>query len=95
MTWQSVGVKGIANDAVVETIWVNSGWFAKYVLSVTENGYAKKTAIEDYRLTERNNNGVKLINLTNKTRYLKFFQAVSNDEDILLGTQKKILFVFS
>ncbi|WP_348735864.1 DNA gyrase subunit A [Spiroplasma endosymbiont of Ammophila pubescens] len=88
MTRQSVGVKGIANDAVGETIGVSSGRSAKYVLSVTENGYAKKTAIEDYRLTGRNTNGVKSINLTYKTGYLKFVQAVSGDEDILVGTKK-------
>ncbi|WP_342256131.1 DNA gyrase subunit A [Spiroplasma endosymbiont of Poecilobothrus nobilitatus] len=88
MIRQSVGVKGIANDAVGETIGVSSGRSAKYVLSVTENGYAKKTAIEYYRLTGRNTNGVKSINLTYKTGYLKFVQAVTGDEDILVGTKK-------
>ncbi|UZQ29519.1 MAG: DNA gyrase subunit A [Spiroplasma phoeniceum] len=88
MTRQSVGVKGIANDAVGQTIGVSSGRFAKYVLSVSENGYAKKTAIKDYRLTGRNTNGVKSMNLTDKTGYLKFVQAVSGDEDILVGTKK-------
>lgn len=88
MTRQSVGVKGIANDAVGETIGVSSGRSAKYVLSVTENGYAKKTAIEDYRLTGRNTKGVKSMNLTDKTGYLKFVQAVNGDEDILVGTKK-------
>ncbi|MFU0251778.1 DNA gyrase subunit A [Spiroplasma sp. Moj] len=88
MTRQSVGVKGIANDVVGETIGVSSGRSAKYVLSVTENGYAKKTAIEDYRLTGRNTNGVKSMNLTDKTGYLKFVQAVNGYEDILVGTKK-------
>lgn len=88
MTRQSVGVKAIANDAVGETIGVSSGRSAKYVLSVTENGYAKKTAIEDYRLTGRNTKGVKSMNLTDKTGYLKFVQAVNGDEDILVGTKK-------
>ncbi|RUO86899.1 DNA gyrase subunit A [Spiroplasma endosymbiont of Megaselia nigra] len=88
MTRQSVGVKGIANDAVGETIGMSSGRSAKYVLSVTENGYAKKTAIEDYRLTGRNTKGVKSMNLTDKTGYLKFVQAVNGDEDILVGTKK-------
>ncbi|WP_422397502.1 DNA gyrase subunit A [Spiroplasma endosymbiont of Seladonia tumulorum] len=90
MTRQSVGVKGIANNAVGETIGVSSGRWrsAKYVLSVTENGYAKKTVIEDYRLIGRNTKGVKSMNLTDKTGYLKFVQAVSGDEDILVGTKK-------
>ncbi|MFJ1521906.1 DNA gyrase subunit A [Spiroplasma sp. ald] len=88
MTRQSVGVKGIANDVVGETIGVSSGRSVKYVLSVTENGYAKKTAIEDYRLTGRNTKGVKSMNLTDKTGYLKFVQAVNGDEDILVGTKK-------
>ncbi|MFX4056856.1 MAG: DNA gyrase subunit A [Spiroplasma sp. hy2] len=88
MTRQSVGVKGIANDVVGETIGVSSGRSAKYVLSVTENGYAKKTAIEDYRLTGRNTKGVKSMNLTYKTGYLKFVQTVNGDENILVGTKK-------
>ncbi len=88
MKRQSVGVKGIANDVVGETIGVSSGRSAKYVLSVTENGYAKKTAIKDYRLTGRNTKGVKSIKLTDKTGYLKFVKAVSGDEDILVGTKK-------
>ncbi|WFG97357.1 DNA gyrase subunit A [Spiroplasma citri] len=88
MTRQSVGVKGIANDATGETIGVSSGRSAKYVLSVTENGYAKKTLIKDYRLTGRNTKGVKSINLTDKTGYLKFVQTVDGDEDILVGTKK-------
>jgi DNA gyrase subunit A len=89
------GVKGIANDIVGETIGASSGQYAKYVLSVTENGYVKKIVIKDYRLIGWNTKGVKSINLTDKTGYLKFVQAVSGDEDILVGTKKKeILFVF-
>ncbi|ALA96930.1 DNA gyrase subunit A [Spiroplasma kunkelii CR2-3x] len=95
MIRQSVGVKGIANNAVGETIGVSSGRSGKYVLSVTENGYAKKTAIENYRLTGRNTNGVKSINLTDKTGYLKFVQAVNGDEDILVGTKKGNIIRFS
>lgn len=87
MSRQSVGVKGIANGDLGVTIGVSSGRSTKYVLSVTENGYAKKTPIEDYRLTGRNTKGVKSMNLTDKTGYLKFVQAVVGDEDILVGTK--------
>ncbi|WP_242441462.1 DNA gyrase subunit A [Spiroplasma poulsonii] len=87
MSRQSVGVKGISNDETGVTIGVSSGRSAKYVLSVTENGYAKKTPIEDYRLTGRNTKGVKSINLTEKTGYLKFAQTVVGDEDLLVGTK--------
>nr|WP_276574499.1 MULTISPECIES: DNA gyrase subunit A [Spiroplasma] len=87
MSRQSVGVKGISNDETGVTIGVSSGRSAKYVLSVTENGYAKKTPIEDYRLTGRNTKGVKSINLTEKTGYLKFAQTVVEDEDLLVGTK--------
>lgn len=87
MSRQSVGVKGISNDETGVTIGVSSGRSAKYVLSVTENGYAKKTPIEDYRLTGRNTNGVKSMNLTEKTGYLKFAQTVVGDEDLLVGTK--------
>ncbi|WP_256468773.1 DNA gyrase subunit A [Spiroplasma endosymbiont of Phyllotreta cruciferae] len=87
MSRQSVGVKGIFNDKSGITIGVSSGRSVKYVLSVTENGYAKKTPIEDYRLTGRNTKGVKSINLTEKTGYLKFAQTVVGDEDLLVGTK--------
>ncbi|WP_424527462.1 DNA gyrase subunit A [Spiroplasma endosymbiont of Glossina fuscipes fuscipes] len=87
MSRQSVGVKGISNDKSGITIGVSSGRSVKYVLSVTENGYAKKTPIEDYRLTGRNTKGVKSINLTEKTGYLKFAQTVVGDEDLLVGTK--------
>nr|WP_259695860.1 MULTISPECIES: DNA gyrase subunit A [unclassified Spiroplasma] len=87
MSRQSVGVKGISNDKSGITIGVSSGRSVKYVLSVTENGYAKKTPIEDYRLTGRNTKGVKSINLTGKTGYLKFAQTVVGDEDLLVGTK--------
>ncbi|WP_422397285.1 DNA gyrase subunit A [Spiroplasma endosymbiont of Sarcophaga carnaria] len=87
MSRQSVGVKGISNDETGVTIGVSSGRSAKYVLSVTENGYAKKTPIEDYRLTGRNTKGVKSMNLTEKTGYLKFAQTIVGDEDLLVGTK--------
>ncbi|WP_283271836.1 DNA gyrase subunit A [Spiroplasma sp. SV19] len=86
MSRQSVGVKGISNAETGVTIGVSSGRSAKYVLSVTENGYAKKTPIENYRLTGRNTKGVKSMNLTDKTGYLKFVQTVVGDEDLLVGT---------
>ncbi|WP_425378305.1 DNA gyrase subunit A [Spiroplasma endosymbiont of Polydrusus pterygomalis] len=88
MSRQTIGVKGIANDDVGETIGLNSGRSAKYVLSITANGYAKKTLIKDYRLTGRNTKGVKSMKLTDKTGYLKFVQTVSGEEDVLVGTKK-------
>ncbi|WP_368486423.1 DNA gyrase subunit A [Spiroplasma sp. DGKH1] len=87
MNRQSVGVKGISNGPNSEVIGICSGRDAKYILSITTNGFAKKTLLEEYRITGRGTKGVKSMTLTEKKGDLKFVKSVVGDEDILLATK--------
>ena len=62
------GVKGISldneGDEVIGMICIESG--KSDVLVVSENGYGKRSSIEDYRITNRGGKGVKTINMTEK-----------------------------
>ncbi|AGM24591.1 DNA gyrase subunit A [Spiroplasma chrysopicola] len=88
MSRQSIGVKGIINDKG-ETISISSRLAGEeYILSVTENGFAKKTLISEYRVTGRGGKGVKSMNLTYKTGKLNFVNFVRNDAEIIIATKQ-------
>ena len=82
----AAGVRGIrlANDKdeVVGMICVND--IQSSVLVVSENGYGKRSAVEDYRITNRGGKGVKTINVTEKTGDLISLKNVTNDEDLMV-----------
>ncbi len=61
------------------------------VLIVTENGYGKKTPIEDYRLTHRGSKGVKALNVTEKNGMLVSLKAVTGQEDLVIITDSGII----
>ena len=63
----------------------------KYLLSVSENGYGKRSEIDEYRKTNRGNKGVKTINVTTKTGSLVTVRAVNGDEDAMIVTDKGII----
>ena len=73
------GVRGIrlADDAdeVVGMIAINDT--ASEILVVSENGYGKRSSIEDYRITNRGGKGVKTISVTDKTGKLVAIKNVS------------------
>ena len=54
------------------------------VLVVSEQGYGKRSNIEDYRITNRGGKGVKTINITEKTGKLISIQAVTDDNDLMI-----------
>ena len=82
----AAGVRGIrlANDKdeVVGMICVND--IQSSVLVVSENGYGKRSAVEDYRITNRGGKGVKTINVTEKTGDLISLKNVTDDEDLMV-----------
>jgi len=82
----AAGVRGIrlANDKdeVVGMICVND--LQSSVLVVSENGYGKRSAVEDYRITNRGGKGVKTINVTEKTGDLISLKNVTDDEDLMV-----------
>ena len=51
---------------------------------LSENGYGKRTDLDDYRVTNRGGKGVKTINVTEKTGQLVSIQAVSDEDDLMI-----------
>ena len=85
----AIGVAGIEadepGDEVVGMICVNPEQQAsRTVLVVSEKGFGKKTAVEEYRMTNRGGKGVKTINVTEKTGSLVGILDVSENEDLLI-----------
>jgi DNA gyrase subunit A len=61
------------------------------VLIITENGYGKKTYIEEYRLTHRGSKGVKSLNITEKNGNIVSFRSVDGNEDLMIMTDSGIM----
>ena len=80
------GVRGIrlADDAdeVVGMIAINDT--SSEILVVSENGYGKRSSIEDYRITNRGGKGVKTISLTDKTGKLVAIKNVVDSDDLMI-----------
>ena len=80
------GVRGISldsdNDEVVGMVTFND--FNTDILVVTENGYGKRSALEDYRITNRGGKGVKTINITDKTGQLVAIKNVTDEDDLMI-----------
>lgn len=80
------GVRGISiedDDEVVGMIAVEPD-DKKDVLVVSENGFGKRTDLDEYRITNRGGKGVKTINVTEKTGKLVSIQAVGDDNDLMV-----------
>ena len=86
------GVRGVTlandNDEVVGMICVND--FESDVLVVSENGYGKRSSIEDYRITNRGGKGVKTINVTDKTGNLIALKNVTDENDLMVVNKSGI-----
>ena len=81
----ATGVRGIKiedNDEVVGMICVNDE--ESNVLVVSENGYGKRSHIEDYRITNRGGKGVKTISITEKTGHLIAIKNVTDANDLMI-----------
>lgn len=61
------------------------------ILTVTENGYGKRTNVEDYRLTHRGGKGVKTLKKTSKTGNLVSIKAIDGDKDLIIVTDNGIV----
>src|SRR4051812_21653874 len=84
----AIGVAGIEveneNDEVVGMICVDKDDATRTVLVVSEKGFGKRTAIVDYRITNRGGKGVKTINVTEKTGQVVGILDVSQKEDLMI-----------
>ncbi|MEP2935658.1 MAG: DNA gyrase subunit A [Gilvibacter sp.] len=80
------GVRGITlaneQDEVVGMIAVND--FSTDILVVSENGYGKRSSLEDYRITNRGGKGVKTISVTEKTGKLVAIKNVCDTDDLMI-----------
>jgi len=84
------GVKGMElGDA--EIIGIATSDEGDTVLSITENGYGKKTKFEDYRLTNRGGKGVISIKTTKKNGNLVSMRAINEDDDCMIVTDQGIV----
>jgi DNA gyrase subunit A len=61
------------------------------ILVVTENGYGKKTSIDEYRMTHRGSKGVKALNITSKNGNIVSFKTIHGDEDLMIVTNNGII----
>ena len=87
----AVGVRGIRlreGDYVVGAARATAG---RCVLSITENGYGKRTPVEEYRITNRGGLGIRNYMVTEKTGKVVGIKAVDGSEDLLLVTQSGTL----
>jgi len=80
------GVRGITlandDDEVVGMVSVHN--FEDDILVVSENGYGKRSSIDDYRVTNRGGKGVKTISVTDKTGGLVALKNVSDSDDLMI-----------
>jgi DNA gyrase subunit A len=80
------GVRGITlandKDEVIGMVAVHN--FEEEILVVSENGYGKRSSIEDYRITNRGGKGVKTISITEKTGGLVAIKNVSDSDDLMI-----------
>ena len=82
----AAGVRGISieeHDEVVGMVCVEPDE-KKDILVLSENGYGKRTDLDEYRVTNRGGKGVKTINITEKTGKLISIQAVTDENDLMI-----------
>ncbi len=84
----AIGVAGIEvdneNDEVVGLVCVHKDDKDRTILVVSQQGFGKRTAIEEYRITNRGGKGVKTINVTEKTGSLVGIMDVLEKEDLII-----------
>ena len=80
------GVRGITlandQDEVIGMVSIHN--MEEDILVVSENGYGKRSSIEDYRITNRGGKGVKTISITDKTGELVAIKSVSDTDDLMI-----------
>jgi len=90
----AIGVSGIevddSQDEVIGMICVNKDDNSKTVLVVSENGFGKRTPIDEYRVTNRGGKGIKTIQVTDKTGKLVGVLDVTEKEDLMITCKSGI-----
>ena len=90
----STGVRGMrldgGDDEVVGLVCVNDP-ATETIMVVSENGYGKRSDVDDYRKTARGAKGVKTISITEKTGRLVAIKVVSDENDLMIINKSAIL----
>lgn len=90
----ATGVRGVTlggdDDRVIGMVCVNAG-SEETILVVSENGYGKRTDLEDYRVTNRGGKGVKTLNTTEKTGNLIAIKAVTDSDEMMIINKSGII----
>jgi len=90
----AIGVSGIevddGQDEVIGMICVNKDDKSKTVLVVSENGFGKRTVVDEYRVTNRGGKGIKTIQVTEKTGKLVGILDVTEKEDLMITCKSGI-----
>lgn len=84
------GVKGMNVDGSI-LVGLTTSLEGDLILSISENGFGKKSPFNEYRLTKRGSKGVRTINATDKTGRLVSVRAINGDEDLMIITQGGIV----
>ncbi len=83
----AAGVRGVKledeKDQVVGMVCVGNTE-DETIMVVSEKGYGKRTAVDDYRITGRGGKGVKTLNITDKTGNLVSMKAVTDEEELMI-----------
>lgn len=91
----AAGVKGITldgkDDHVIGMVCVDPFNDATSIFVVSENGYGKRSAIDDYRITNRGGKGVKTLNVTDKTGALISIKGITDEDDLMVTTKNGIV----
>jgi DNA gyrase subunit A len=89
----ATGVRGVRlasdDDEVVGMICLENDQYE--ILVVSENGYGKRSALEDYRVTNRGGKGVKTMNITEKTGNLIAIKNVTDKDDLMIINKSGVL----
>ena len=90
----STGVRGMkldeGDDEVVGMVVINKPE-EETIMVVSENGYGKRSQVEDYRVTNRGGKGVKTLSITEKTGRLVAIKVVTDDNDLMIINKSGIL----
>ena len=88
----AAGVKGMSipkGDVVVGAAVIDHE--DQEILVITEKGFGKRTLVEEYRVQNRGGKGVKTLNITTKNGKLSALKAVTNEDDLIVVTDKGIV----
>ncbi|MCB0691821.1 MAG: DNA gyrase subunit A [Saprospiraceae bacterium] len=92
----AAGVRGMKldekdNDEVIGMITLDPTNPDNTILVVSENGYGKRSALDEYRSTKRGAKGVKTLKITDKTGKLVSIKVLTDDEDLMITTESGII----